>query len=329
MNMPQRRLGKNGPFVGAIGLGAMSFSGIFGTADDDISMQTMQACLDAGINFWDTANIYGMGRSENIIGRFLQETGAQVTLATKVGIIPGPPRDFSNEDDYIRAELEGSFKRLNRTSVELYYIHRRQQSRPIEAVAETMSDLIDEGLIGGWGLSEVAPATIRRAHAVTPVTAVQNEYSLWSRAPELGVVQTCRELDITFVPFSPIARGALTDVDLDPLRFDPHDFRRVNPRFMKPNWTANMRYIAKFRAISGALNVPTAALALAWVLHRDTGCLPIPGTRTTAHLAQWLPAFDIKMTPDLKAKIDAVLPVGWAHGDRYSIPQYAGVETYS
>jgi len=328
MSMPKRQLGTDGPMVSAIGFGCMSFAGFFGPADDDTSLETLAAVEAAGIDFWDTANIYGMGRSERIVGRYLKETQANVTLATKVGIVPGPPRGFSNEADYIRAELENSLEKLNRDKVELYYIHRREQERPIEEVAETMGRLIEEGLIDAWGLSEVAPSTIQRAHRVVPVRAVQNEYSLWSRQPELGVIQTCEDLGIAFIPFSPLGRGVLGDVDLDPPNFEAHDFRKVNPRFMEPNWSANMDHVRAFRAFAAKKGVTTSALALAWVLHQGDHMMPIPGTRTAAHLAEWVDATSISLSEDDLWDIEEVLPVGWAHGDRYSDVQMVGVERY-
>nr|WP_319249165.1 aldo/keto reductase [uncultured Celeribacter sp.] len=328
MPMPKRKLGLTGPEVSAIGFGCMSFAGFFGAADDDTSLETLAAVEAAGIDFWDTANIYGMGRSERIVGRYLKETGAKVTLATKVGIIPGPPRRFSNEADHIRSELESSLEKLNRDKVELYYIHRRQQELPVETVAETMGKLIDEGLIGAWGLSEVSPSTIRRAHAVVPLAAVQNEYSLWTRQPELGVIQTCEELGIAFVPFSPLARGALGEVRLDPESFDDRDFRKVNPRFMAPNWAANMMQVETFRSYAEEKGHKVSALALAWVLHQGGHLIPIPGTRTQEHLADWADAATIGLSEDDLWDIEQILPVGWAHGDRYSDTQMIGVERY-
>ena len=191
-----------------------------------------------------------------------------------------------------------------------------------------MGLLIQEGLIDGWGLSEVAPSTIRRAHRVVPVRAVQNEYSLWARQPELGVIQTCEDLGIAFVPFSPLARGVLGDVDLDPPTFEPHDFRKVNPRFVEPNWSTNMDQVRALRAFAASKGATTSALALAWVLHQGDHMLPIPGTRTAAHLAQWVDAASITLSEDDLWDIEEVLPVGWAHGDRYSDAQMNGVERY-
>ncbi|AJE48572.1 aldo/keto reductase [Celeribacter indicus] len=328
MTMPKRRLGAEGPTVSAIGFGSMSFGGFFGPADDDTSLETLAAVAAAGIDFWDTANIYGMGRAERIVGQYLKQTGARITLATKAGIIPGPPRHYSNDADYIRAELESSLQKLNRDKVELYYIHRREEKRPVEEVAETMGRLIEEGLIDAWGLSEVAPSTIRRAHRVVPLTAVQNEYSLWTRLPELGVIQTCEDLGIAFIPFSPIGRGALGVGDLDPQSFGSHDFRKQNPRFLEPNWSENMDYIRAFRRFAEDKGVTPPALAIAWVLHQGDHLIPIPGTRTAEHLADWAQAAEIGLSEDDLWEIEQILPAGWAAGDRYSDTQLFGVERY-
>ena len=326
--MKKRKLGTNGPEVGAIGLGCMSFAGFFGATDEEQSMACMAAALAAGIDFWDTSNIYGMGRSERAIGRFLRETGAQVVLATKVGIVPGPPRHFRNDADHIRAELDGSLQRLGRDRVELYYIHRREAERPVEEVAETMGRLIEDGLIGGWGLSEVAPGTLRRAQAVVPVMAVQNEYSLWSRQPELGLIRACAELGVAFVPFSPLARGMFGETSVDPARMEPNDWRQHNPRFVQPNYGYNLAAVEGFRAFCRARGWKVAAAALAWVLDKGDHLIPIPGTRSAAHLADWLGAGEIAFTADDRAEIDRLLPPGFAHGDRYGDDHIVGVERY-
>ncbi|KGB81205.1 aldo/keto reductase [Rhodovulum sp. NI22] len=326
--MQKRRLGATGPEVSAIGLGCMSFAGFFGSTDEDASMDCMQAAVDAGIDFFDTANIYGMGRSENVVGRFLAESKARVTVATKVGIIPGPPRRFDNSADYIRSELEASLKRLGRDHVELYYIHRREAERPVEEVVETLATLIGEGLIGGYGLSEVAPSTVRRAHAVHPCMAVQNEYSLWSRLPEMGLLQACRELGVAFIPFSPLARGMLGEVPLDPEQMEPKDWRRTNPRFTQPNYGYNLAAVDGFRRFCRDRGWAVSAAALAWVLDKGEHLIPIPGTRSAAHLREWLGACDIALTKDDRAEIERLLPAGFAHGDRYSDAQIIGVERY-
>lgn len=326
--MQKRKLGAAGPEVAAIGLGCMSFAGFFGATNEDDSFACMEAALEAGIDFWDTSNIYGLGLSETLIGRFFEGRRERVTLATKVGIVPGPDRRFDNSEDYIRAELEGSLTRLKRDRVELYYIHRRQQERPVEEVAETMGKLMEEGLIGGYGLSEIAPSTLRRAHAVVPCMAVQNEYSLWSRQPELGLVQACAELGVAFVPFSPLARGMLVDAPISPATLDDNDWRRNMPRMQEPNFTANAALIDGFRDFCHSKGWTTAAGALAWVLDQGDHLIPIPATRTAAHLQDWLGAASITLTDDDRAEIARLLPVGFAHGDRYSDAQMLGVERF-
>lgn len=326
--MKKRQLGANGPDVGAIGLGCMSFAGFFGATDDEASFDCLDAAVAAGIDFWDTSNIYGMGLSERVIGDYLAAKNPSVVLATKVGIVPGPPRRFDNSADHIRAELEGSLKRLQRDRVELYYIHRREADRPVEEVAETMARLIEEGLIGGYGLSEVAPSTLRRAHAVHPCRAVQNEYSLWSRQPELGLIQACAELGVAFVPFSPLARGMLGETSVDPAQMEDKDWRRSAPRFTQPNFGYNLGYIDGFRAYCRSRGWTVAAAALAWTLDKGDHMIPIPGTRSGAHLREWLGADDIVFTDADRAEIDRLLPPGFAHGDRYSDQQMVGVERY-
>lgn len=328
MNMPKRQLGAGGPMVGAIGLGAMSFGGIFGATDEDTSRACLDAALNAGIDFWDTANVYGPHVSEEVLGRYLADTGAAVTLATKGGIIHGPERIFRNDEDHIRAELEGSLKRLGRDKVELYYMHRREAARPVEEVVEMLARLIEEGLIDGYGLSEIAPATLRRAHAVHPCRAVQNEYSLWSRQPELGLIDLCAELGIAFVPFSPLARGMLGSDYPDPSAMGKADFRRQNPRFMEPNFSANKALIDPFKDWAASRGWTASAAALAWVLDKGDHLLPIPGTRTAAHLKEWAAAWEISLTEADKAEVARLLPAGFAHGDRYSDAQIVGIERY-
>jgi aryl-alcohol dehydrogenase-like predicted oxidoreductase len=327
--MKQRQLGTNGPMVSAIGLGCLSFGGIFGATNEAASREALDAAWAAGITFYDTANVYGSGVSETVLGTWLANRGHDAVLATKVGIDAGPPRGFNNTESYIRAELEASLRRLKRDHVALYYIHRRQQDIPVEEVAGTMSRLVEEGKIGGYGLSEVAPHTIRRAHAVHPVRAVQNEYSLWTRLPELGVIRACADLGVAFVPFSPVARGMLTDSWPDPAQMTGGDIRMTIPRFVEPNFSANKAQIEPFRAFAASKGLTTAALALAWVLDRGAHLIPIPGTRTAAHLAEWDGADRIALTQDDKATIDRLLPPGFAHGDRYDAGQNIGPERYA
>lgn len=326
--MHMRQLGANGPMVSAIGLGCLSFGGIFGATDTDTSLRCLDAAWDAGISFLDTANIYGLGVSESVIGEWLRSRPHRPVLATKAGIVGGPQRRIDNSPAYLRAELEGSLRRLGVDYVDLFYIHRHEEARPIEEVAGTLADLTREGKIGGYGLSEVAPYTLRRAHAVHPVRAVQNEYSLWSRQPELGLLQACRALGVAFVPFSPLARGVFGRSVADPATMAPGEFRLQIPRFQGDNWQKNQPAIAAFRAFAAARGTNPAALALAWVLAQGDHIIPIPGTRTADHVADWAGADALHLTADDMAEIDRIMPVGWAFGDRYSHEQAATVERY-
>ncbi len=318
----------SGRRVGAIGLGCMSFAGAYGPTDETESLACLTAAVDLGVDHLDVAEVYGMGRSEEVIGTFLRQTNANVTIATKAGIYPKPTRHFRNDRDALRASLEGSLTRLGRDKVELFYIHRREAERPVEEVVETLVGFIEEGLIDSYGLSEVAPSTIRLAHAVHPVTAVQSEYSLWTRQPELGVLQTCKALGIAFVAFSPLGRGMFTDREPDPTKFRPGEIRAGNPRFVEPNFGRNKAAIARFREFCHARGWSTAGAALAWTLDRDEHVLPIPGTRSADHLRDCLSALRIVLTEADRAEIERLLPTGFAHGARYSASQNIGVEGY-
>ncbi len=314
--------------VGPVGLGCMSFGGIYGATDVEESFACMQAAVDLGVTHWDVAEIYGAGVSEKAIGQFLAETGAQVMLATKAGIYTQPTRHFSNAADDLRRSLEGSLERLERDRVELFYVHRREADRPIEEVTETLARFVEEGLIGGIGFSEISPASLRRAHAVHLVAAVQSEYSLWSRQPELGMIQTCAELGVAFVAFSPLARGVLSDGFPGRDAFPEGDFRKGQPRFLDPNYQANMAYIQGFRSWCAQRGWSTAATALAWVLAQGEHVIPIPGTRSAAHLTELVKGAEIALSDEDLAEIERLLPIGFAHGARYAPSQWAAVEIY-
>lgn len=328
--MKQRRLGQNGPLVGEVGLGAMSFGGIFGPTDTATSHRALDKALDVGMTHIDTALIYGPYTSETMIGEYLAKNpGARkrFSIATKGGINPNP-RGVSNAAGFMRECLEGSLKRLGVERVDLYYVHRRDHNIPIEDVMGTMAAFVREGKIGGIGLSEISPATLERASKVHAVAAVQNEYSLWTRLPELGMKQLCQKLGTTLVAFSPVGRGMFSDVGVEPAKLPASDFRTGIPRFKEPNFGFNLQRVEKFKSFARERGWTTASLAIAWVLAQGEHILPIPGTRTPEHLADNAAASAINLTTaDLKA-IEEILPIGFAHGNRYSHEQQGAAEQY-
>lgn len=327
----QRQLLTTGKTVSEIGLGCMSFAGFYGSTSEEEAHNTLGAALDLGIDFLDTANVYGNGVSESIIGSFLKGDDSRFTIATKGSIWRNPDtgeRGFNNKADYLRGELEKSLSRLGLDHVALYYIHRRDPDVEVEAVMETLLAFKAEGKIGGIGFSEISPATLRRAVAIGPVDAVQSEYSLWTRYPELGMIQTCAELGVSFVPFSPVGRGIFASETPDPKQFSDSDFRSGTPRFSEPNFSYNVQKVEAFKALAADLGTTSIALAMAWCLARGEHLLPIPGTRTAEHLAECAAGSSFAMTDDVMQAIERVLPVGWAHGDRYTPAQWIGPERY-
>ena len=314
--------------VGAIGLGCMSFGGMYGPTDEATSHRALAKAWDLGMTHLDTANVYGPKTSEEAIGSFLKKHRHRFHIATKVGITRKPEKPQDNSADYIRGEIEGSLTRLGVDHIDLYYIHRREQARPIEEVMETLVKLKDEGKIGAIGLSEISPATLERASAIHPVAAVQSEYSLWTRLPELGIIQACERLGTTLVAFSPLARGFFSDTPLDRDAFPEGDFRRSNPRFNGENYEYNNRRITHFVEYAHARGWSAAALAVAWTLARAEHIIPIPGTRSPEHLEQFAAAAEMMLTPKDLAEIEEILPVGFAHGERYSGAQTNGPEGY-
>lgn len=328
--MKQRRLGKNGPLVGEVGFGAMSLSGAFGPTDDETSHRTLSKALDLGVTHIDTALIYGPHRSEEIIGDFLRKNPAakqQFVIATKGGFRV-EPRGISNEAGFLRECLESSLRRLGVDHIPLYYIHRREQAIPIEDVMATLARFKEEGKIGGIGFSEISPASFERAAKVHPIMAVQSEYSLWSRLPELGMIQATKRHGAALVAFSPVGRGVLSDVVLDPASLPDRDFRKPMPRFQPGVFARNMEKVEAFKSFARSKGWKPAALALAWVLSRGDHIIPIPGTRTAEHLAENAGGTDIHLSADDLAAIDAILPPGWAEGNRYSEEQQRSSELY-
>ena len=328
--MKQRQLGKDGPMVGAVGLGCMSFAGFYGESSQDDADATLARCKELGVTHLDTANVYGMGKSETMMGRFLGGDAQGFVIATKAAIRRGDDgnRWFCNDPDYMRSELEGSLTRLGLDRVDLFYAHRRDPSMEIETIMEGMLKLVEDGLIGGIGFSEIAPATLRRAAKVGPVRAVQSEYSLWTRFPELGMIQACEEVGAAFVPFSSMGRGMFGSKPLDRATFPKGDFRSTGPRFQSPNFETNLALIAPFRDYATALGTKPATLATAWVLDQGDHLIPIPGTRYADHLDELAEAASFDLTDDIRAEIHRLLPPGFAHGDRYSDAQWVGIEKY-
>jgi aryl-alcohol dehydrogenase-like predicted oxidoreductase len=328
--IPQRPLGAGGPVVGSIGLGCMSFAGAYGGAPEADCFAILDRCATLGVTLMDTANIYGNGRSEEILGTWLKANpGHPFIVSTKAGIVTGETRSTNNSKAYLRECLLGSLKRLNLSRVELFYIHRREADRPISDIMETMMGLMDEGLIGGIGFSEIAPATLMEALSFGPVRAVQSEYSLWTRQPELGMIEACRRNGVAFVPFSPLARGAIGDVDLNVAALAATDFRLTNPRFQTPHWDRNRAALARFREFALTKSHTAAALAIAWSMRQGDFMIPIPGTAKLKHLEQDVAAASIQLSSADLAEIEAVLPAGFAAGSRYAPSQWHSVEDYS
>ena len=315
--MQQRELGQAQTPISAIGYGAMSFSDFYGPTDDAKSFAILDRCMELGITHLDTSNVYGLGLSELRIGAYLKQRGQQArdffTIATKAGIASKPDgsRYFNNSPEHLRKELDGSLQRLGVEQVELLYVHRRDASVPIEEVAQSLAELVKSGKTRQIGFSEIAPTSLELAHAVHPVAAVQSEYSLATRAPELGLVQKCAQLGTTMVAFSPVARSLLTD---HPLSFEACKslaFMRVNPRFQKDTYKLNMQKSAQFRALASELGTSASALAIAWLLSQGEHVVPIPGTRSVSHLDELVSGAGLSLSPtDLEA-IEQALPVGW------------------
>lgn len=326
-----RQLRQDGKTVSAIGLGCWSFAGSYGPTTESQAYHTLSAARDLGVNFLDTANVYGMGVSESIIGSYLKTNHNTFTIATKAGITRDPhtgARTFNNKAGYLRRELENSLSRLELEQINLYYIHRRDDAVPIEDVMETLLAFKAEGKIGGIGFSEISPASLRRACAVGAVDAVQSEYSLWTRQPEMGMIQTCEALGVAFVPFSPLGRGMLTATPPDPAGFEKGHFRTGTPRFCEPNFSYNMTFITKFQALARSLDISPATLAIAWCLAQGDHLIPIPGTRSAGHLKDCVAGEAFVLNSEIKSAIKDIMPIGWADGDRYAPEQWPGVEGY-
>lgn len=329
--MKTTQMGPNGPEVSQFGLGAMSFAGIYGNATVEESHAVLDACLEMGVSHIDTSNVYGMGRSEEIISTWLANSpGARdkMHIATKAGITGQAERRFNNDPAYLETCLDESLQRLGVDHVDLFYVHRYDKAHSPEEVAGTLKRLIESGKTRAVGLSEIAPNTLRRAFTECPIAAVQSEYSLSTRAPELGLTQACAELGTTLVAFSPVGRSLLTDAPFSFERCQSHAFLQNNPRFVQPNYDANIAATDRLRRLAAEMGEPAAALAIAWTIAQGSHVLPIPGTKNTDHLAELVRGTEIYLTAEDLARIETALPVGWAHGDRYTEMQWEGPERY-
>ena len=321
--MQTRTLGRNGPVVSALGLGCMGMSAFYGgRGDDAAAIAVIHRALERGVTLLDTADMYGPHTNEVLVGRAIAGRRGQVVLATKFGVRldPSDPqaRGVDGRPEYVQAACEASLKRLGVEHIDLYYQHRVDPQVPIEDTVGAMARLVEQGKVRWLGLSEAAPETIRRAHAVHPLTALQTEYSLWSREPEdNGVLATVRELGIGFVPYSPLGRGFLTGAIRTPADFDADDYRRHSPRFQGDNFARNLALVEQVRALAAARGVSAGQLALAWVLARGEDLVPIPGTKRLAYLEENLGALDIVLDAADLARIEAVFPPAAAAGARY------------
>ncbi len=332
--MQQRKLGQLGTPVSAVGYGAMSFTDFYGPATEEGSEAILKRCIDLGITHIDTSNAYGLGKSENRIGAFLAKQGKQAQdffkIATKAGITRDADgkRKFDNSPEHLRGSLDASLERLGVEQVEVFYVHRRDSDFSIEEVTGTLAELIKSGKTRQVGFSEIAPTQLALANAVNPVGAVQSEYSLSTRSPEMGLVQRTKELGTTLVAFSPVGRALLTDTPIDYETCQTLDFMKVNPRFLPPNHARNVDATASFRALAAEMGHRASSLAIAWLLSQGDHILPIPGTRSIEHLNELAAGADIALTKSDVTAIEEILPIGWCHGDRYAVGQWVGPEKF-
>ena len=318
--MQTRTLGRSGLTVSALGLGCMGMSEFYGASDDEQSIATIHRALDLGVDLLDTSDVYGPHTNERLVGRAIADRRDEVVLATKFGIVRDPDdpssRGVNGRPEYVRSACEGSLQRLGVDHIDLYYQHRVDPNTPIEETVGAMGELVAEGKVRYLGLSEASPDTLRRADAAHPISALQTEYSLWTRDPENGVLEACREVGVGFVAYSPLGRGFLTGAIRSADDFEANDFRRNNPRFQGENFQRNLDLVDKVNELAVGKGVTPAQLALAWVLAQGEDIVPIPGTRRIERLEENIGAVDVKLTDDDLRQIDDAMPP--VTGERYA-----------
>ena len=319
--METRKLGSQGLEVSAIGLGCMGMSEFYNQdRDEQESLATLHRALELGVTMLDTADMYGKGHNEELVGKAIANRPDQAIIATKFGILRGEDsgfRGFSGKPEYVRQACDASLQRLGVDVIDLYYLHRVDNEVPIEDTVGAMAELVQQGKVRYLGLSEAAPDTIRRAHSVHPISALQTEYSLWSRDPEDKILPTVRELGIGFVPYSPLGRGFLSGEFESPDDFPEGDYRRNSPRFQGENFDKNLKLVEQVKEIAAAKGVTASQLAIAWLLAQGNDIVPIPGTKRRKYLEENVAAADITLTPEDLQQIEAAAPQGVAAGDRY------------
>jgi aryl-alcohol dehydrogenase-like predicted oxidoreductase len=318
--MKTRTLGNQGLVVSELGLGCMGMSEFYGDRDEQEAIATIHRALDLGLNFLDTADMYGPFTNEQLVGKAIKDRRDQVIIATKFGNVRSAEGGFlgiSGKPEYVRQCCDASLQRLGIDVIDLYYQHRVDVTVPIEETIGAMAELVQAGKVRYLGMSEAAPATIRRAQAIHPISALQTEYSLWSRDPEDEILPTIRELGIGFVPYSPLGRGFLTGAIASPEDFAPDDFRRRSPRFQGENFAKNLQLVEQVKAIAAEKSITPGQLALAWLLAQGDDIVPIPGTKRRSYLQENIGAITVNLTADDLSRINAVAPKGIAAGERY------------
>ena len=318
--MKTRKLGNQGLEVSELGLGCMGMSEFYGSGDEQEAIATIHHALNLGVNFLDTADMYGPFTNEKLVGRAIKDRRDQVIIATKFGNVRSPEGGWlgiNGKPEYVRKSCDESLQRLGVDVIDLYYQHRVDVTVPIEETVGAMAELVQQGKVRYLGLSEAAPATIRRAQAIHPISALQTEYSLWSRDPEDEILPTLRELGIGFVPYSPLGRGFLTGAIASPDDFAPDDFRRISPRFQGENFAKNLELVEQVKAIATEKGITAGQLALAWLLAQGDDIVPIPGTKRRKYLEENIGAATVTLTAEDIHRINAVAPQGIAAGDRY------------